>query len=167
MVKYSHCNRTYPRKVEQFHESSVCRVLAERRPRRHRVRDERADSDLLAQDQGPERLPSFEVASVKENVSGDSRSPMRTQPGGRFVATNVLLKFLIAEAFSDPQPVHLSSRILGGPDWINSARYDINAKASAEFRPSPDGPPRELLLMLRSLLQERFKVRTHYETREL
>jgi uncharacterized protein (TIGR03435 family) len=122
---------------------------------------------LRAQTRDSERLPTFEVASVKENRSGDSRSPLRTQPGGRFVATNALLKFLIAEAFLGPQPVHLSSRILGGPDWINSARYDITAKAALEFQPSPDGPPRELLLMLRSLLQERFKVRTHYETREL
>ena len=122
---------------------------------------------LRAQAQVPERLPSFEVASVKENRSGDIRSPMRTEPGGRFTATNALLKFLIAEAFMGPEPVHLSSRILGGPDWINSTRFDINAKASTEFRPSPEGPPNELLLMLRSLLEDRFKVRTHRETREL
>ena len=120
-----------------------------------------------AQAQVAERLPSFEVASVKENRSGDIRSPIRTEPGGRFTATNVLLKFLIAEAFMGPQPVHLASRIVGGPDWINSMRFDINAKASTEFRSSPDGPPNELLLMLRSLLEDRFKVRTHRETREL
>jgi uncharacterized protein (TIGR03435 family) len=124
-------------------------------------------TSLRAQAQVPERPPSFEVASVKENRSGDLRSPIRTEPGGRFTATNVLLKFLIAEAFMGPQPVHLSSRIVGGPDWINSMRFDINAKASTEFRSSPDGPPNELLLMLRSLLEDRFKVRTHRETREL
>jgi uncharacterized protein (TIGR03435 family) len=44
---------------------------------------------------------------------------------------------------------------------------DINAKANIEFRPSPDGPARELLLMIRSVLQERFKLKTHMETREL
>ena len=122
---------------------------------------------LRAQAHVSERLPSFEVASVKENRSGDIRSPIRTEPGGRFTATNVLLKFLIAEAFMGPQPVHLSSRLVGGPDWINSTRFDIIAKASTEFRSSPDGPPNELLLMLRSLLEDRFKVRTHRETREL
>lgn len=124
-------------------------------------------TSLRAQAQVPERPPSFEVASVKENRSGDLRSPMRTEPGGRFTATNVLLKFLIAEAFMGPQPVHLSSRIVGGPDWINSTRFDIIAKASTEFRSSPEGPPNELVLMLRSLLEDRFKVRTHRETREL
>jgi uncharacterized protein (TIGR03435 family) len=122
---------------------------------------------LRAQTRAPERLQSFEVASVKENRSGESRSPMRTLPGGRFEATNVLLKFLIAEAFMGPEPVHLSSRILGGPEWITSTRYDIIAKASSDFRGSPDGPPTELIVMLRSLLEERFKVRTHRETREL
>ena len=118
--------------------------------------------------QTPERLPSFEVASVKRNTSGDSRAPMRTQPGGRFVATNVLLKFLIADAFgmADPQSL-INSRILGGPDWIDSERYDINAKANTEFKPSPDGPARELLLMIRSLIEERFKLKAHRETREL
>ena len=121
---------------------------------------------LRAQDQAPERLPTFEVASVKENTSGESRAPMRTQPGGRFVATNVLLKGLIADAFLDAQPLAFS-RVLGGPEWIGSTRYDIVAKASTEFQLSPDGPPRELLLMLRSLLQERFKLSAHRETREL
>jgi uncharacterized protein (TIGR03435 family) len=124
-------------------------------------------TSLRAQAQVPGRPPSFEVASVKENRSGDLRSPIRTEPGGRFTATNVLLKFLIAEAFMGPQPVHLSSRIVGGPDWINSTRFDIIAKASTEFRSSPEGPPNELFLMLRSLLEDRFKVRTHRETREL
>jgi uncharacterized protein (TIGR03435 family) len=129
--------------------------------------DAPAPTSLRAQAQAPERLPSFEVASVKENRSGDTRAPMRTFPGGRFEATNVLLRFLIAEAFMGAEPVHLASRIIGGPEWIGSTRYDITAKASSDFRMSPDGPPQELLLMLQSLLQERFNVRTHRETREL
>ena len=82
--------------------------------------------------------------------------------------TNARLKGLIATAFgmADPQPL-IDSRILGGPEWVGSDRYDINAKSSTEFRPSPDGPARELLLMIRSLLEERFKLKAHRETREL
>ena len=121
---------------------------------------------LRAQDHVPERLPSFEVASVKENVSGDSRARAQTLPGGRYVATNVLLKGEIAVAFLGAQPLALS-RVLGGPEWIGSTRYDIIAKASTEFQSSPDGPPTDLLLMMRSLLQDRFKLRAHLETREL
>ena len=118
--------------------------------------------------QSPERLPSFEVASVKQNMSGGSRTRMQTQPGGRLIVTNARLKGLIATAFdmSEPQSL-IDSRILGGPEWIGSERYDINAKANTEFKPSPDGPPRELLLMIRSLLEERFRLKAHRETREL
>ena len=123
---------------------------------------------LRAQAQALERQPSFEVASVKKNTSGEDRMRMQTQPGGRLIVTNVPLKFLIAVAFgmADPQSL-IRVRILGGPDWIDSERYDINAKASMKFQPSPDGPSRELLLILRSLLEERFKLVTHRETREL
>lgn len=45
---------------------------------------------LRAQAQAPERLPSFEVASVKENTSCDSRARMQTQPGGRSVDVVVI-----------------------------------------------------------------------------
>jgi hypothetical protein len=110
--------------------------------------------------QTPERLPSFEVASVKRNVSGEDRLRMVTQPGGRLIVTNARLKALIANAFEmADSPSLVDVRILGGPDWIGSERYDINAKANTEFKPSPDGPPRELLLMIRSLLEERFKLK--------
>jgi len=123
---------------------------------------------LRAQTQALERLPSFEIASVKKNTSGEGRMRMVTQRGGRLIVTNVPLKFLIADTFgmADPQSL-INSRILGGPEWIDSERYDINAKASTEFQVSPDGPSRELLLMIRSLLQERFKLVAHGETREL
>jgi uncharacterized protein (TIGR03435 family) len=117
--------------------------------------------------QAPERLPSFEVASVRKNTSGDSRANMRTQPGGRLIVTNARLKGVIAEAFGMAVPPSLIPARILGPEWIDSERYDINAKASTEFQVSPDGPSRELLLMIRSLLQERFKLVAHRETREM
>jgi uncharacterized protein (TIGR03435 family) len=120
---------------------------------------------LRAQDQAAERL-TFDVASVKPNTSGSGRVQALVQPGGRFVATNAPLKLLIADAFLGAQPLALS-RVFGGPDWIDSARFDINAKAAMEFQPTPGGPPRDMLLMLRSLLEERFKLKAHRETRTL
>jgi uncharacterized protein (TIGR03435 family) len=111
-------------------------------------------------------LPRFEVAAVKENVSGAENGRMITQPGGRFIATNARLKLLIADAFIGAQPGAMD-RVIGGPDWVQTARYDITAKAPREFRPTPPGPPAEMLLMIRSLLEERFKLRVHRETREL
>jgi len=122
---------------------------------------------LRAQVQTSEHRPSFEVASVKQNPSNDRRS-FSAQPGGRLVVRNFALKDLIAAAFgmADIQAL-IPVRILGGPDWIDSERYNIDAKASTEFQFAPGGPPKDMLLMLRSLLEERFKLVTHRETREM
>jgi uncharacterized protein (TIGR03435 family) len=81
---------------------------------------------------------------------------------------NVAVKDLIAAAFgmADIQAL-IPARILGGPAWIESEHYDINAKASTEFRFLPGGPPQEALLMLRSLLAERFSLVTHAESRTM
>jgi bla regulator protein blaR1 len=117
---------------------------------------------LGAQAREPTPLPRFEVASIKPSTGPTGE---RGQPGGRYAATRPV-RFFIADAFFFGTPLQMS-RVLGGPDWIDSALYEVNAKASTELRASADGPPRELFLMIRSLLQERFKLKTHMETREL
>jgi uncharacterized protein (TIGR03435 family) len=89
-----------------------------------------------------------------------------TRPGGVFVAVNTPLRLLIADAYIGNQPGAID-RIVGGPDWVQSARYDITAKAAREFRPTPPGPPAEMLLMLRTLLEDRFKLKVHREPREI
>lgn len=106
--------------------------------------------------------PRFEVASVKPSTGPTGE---RGQPGGRYTATRTV-RFFIADAFFFGTPLEMS-RVLGGPDWIDSDRYEINARAASELRGSPQGPPRELFLMIRSLLEERFKLKTHTEMREI
>ena len=120
---------------------------------------------VRAQGQPSPSRPAFEVASVKPNNSGDARMQTVTRPGGVLVAVNTPLKLLIADAFIGAQPLAVE-RVIGGPAWIESARYDITAKAATPWRPSPTGPAVELLLMIRSLLEDRFKIKTHRETRE-
>ena len=120
----------------------------------------------LAQAQQPAQSPTFEVASVKPNGDGPGKMQATTRPGGVFVAVNTPLRLLIADAYIGNQPGAID-RIVGGPDWVQSARYDITAKAAREFRPTPPGPPAELLLMLRALLEDRFKLKVHREPREL
>jgi uncharacterized protein (TIGR03435 family) len=71
---------------------------------------------------------------------------------GRYVT----LKRCVRGAYGVEEP-----RILGGPKWIDEARYDIEAKAAG---PAGD---RELMVMLQSLLAERFKLAFHRETRAL
>jgi uncharacterized protein (TIGR03435 family) len=120
----------------------------------------------LAQAQQPAPLPAFEVASVKPNNDGPGKMQTVTRPGGVFVAVNTPLRLLIADAYIGNQPGAID-RIVGGPAWVQTARYDITAKAARDFRPTPPGPPAEMLLMIRALLEDRFKLKVHREPREL
>jgi uncharacterized protein (TIGR03435 family) len=100
--------------------------------------------------------PTFEVASIRRNVSTNVQGAglAGPQPGGRFVAVGVTLRRLVAGAYDDLQ-------VFGGPAWIDSDRFDINARASS------DAPPSEIVRMVRALLTERFKLVHHTETREM
>jgi uncharacterized protein (TIGR03435 family) len=113
---------------------------------------------LLAQAQIPVAdRPAFEVASVKPHPStpGPFRSSSSFEPGG-ISFTNVNLKGCIRAAYGVQ-----SNRILGGPEWIASERYDIVAKAASAV------PKARLMLMLQTLLEDRFQLRLHRETKEL
>jgi uncharacterized protein (TIGR03435 family) len=105
--------------------------------------------------------PAFEVASIKPNAAG-SAAPTRSQvlPGGRYVATNMQIRLLIGQAYRVS-----SLRLIGGPGWITSEHFDINAKAEGEL--FAHGNERPLDAALRALLADRFKLRVHFETRQL
>jgi uncharacterized protein (TIGR03435 family) len=103
---------------------------------------------------------SFDVASVKRNTSGDWRKSIGPAPGGRFLATNQTLRELMPFAFGLPQ-MTANIRIVGGPKWIDSDRFDVVAKTNGT--PSPQ----ELSAMVRTMLNDRFKLAAHTETREL
>lgn len=99
----------------------------------------------------------FEVASLKPSQPGGRGGGIRPTPGGeRYVATNVPLKLLITVAYRIR-----ADQVAGGPAWIGTDLYDINAKAE---RPSSI---EELHLMLQSLLADRFKLQFHREIKEL
>jgi uncharacterized protein (TIGR03435 family) len=98
----------------------------------------------------------FEVASLKPNSSGRPGFSIAPLPGGKLNASNISLKRLIAVAYSVTD-----FQIFGNLDWLESARYDMETRA-----PGPAALP-ELRLMLRSLLEDRFKLKFHRETREL
>ena len=107
----------------------------------------------------------FEVASVKPNKSGGGAIQIGIQPGGRLQASNVTLRELIRIAYQ-VQPF----QIVGGPSWVNTDRFDIAAKAEAEFPPAapvPGGPPGVPQRMVQGLLLDRFKLTVHTETREM
>jgi uncharacterized protein (TIGR03435 family) len=117
---------------------------------------------VIAQQDAPS-THKFEVASVRENTSDDGKVMLGIQPGGRFNAHNVPLWDLIRQAFAVQR-----SQIVGAPDWTETARYDIVAKASDEIpRSGPDMPLGPLNFMLQDLLADRFRLKAHRETRDL
>jgi uncharacterized protein (TIGR03435 family) len=113
------------------------------------------------------RRPSFEIASVKLNTSGDNRVSIMNQPGGRLVATGMPLRFLMTFAYRVRD-----FQILGGPNWMTSDRWDVQARAEEGSIPPPSGPPDPsvpdpIALRLQSLLEDRFQLKFHRETKEL
>jgi uncharacterized protein (TIGR03435 family) len=105
----------------------------------------------------------FEAASVRANKSGEQGQSIRRQPGGRLTATNMPLRALITFAYQ-LQPFQL----VGDPSWIRNENFDIVAKMEGDPAPVPPGQgPDPLMLAMRTLLAERFKLAVHRETREM
>src|SRR6476659_947105 len=72
--------------------------------------------------QTPAAKLSYEVSSTKPNNSGAPSSSGEFGPHLR--ATNLTLKSLILLSYRIPE-----SQLTGGPDWIGTQRFDIEAKA--------------------------------------
>ena len=104
--------------------------------------------------------PSFEVASVKPNKSGDFRRGIGPEPGGRFGAINATLRDLVALAYGVSN-ADTDMLVIGGPDWIARERFDIAAKAAQALEPSQYAP------LVKTMLVQRFKLEAHEETREV
>jgi uncharacterized protein (TIGR03435 family) len=103
--------------------------------------------------------PTFDVASVKASQSGTGgerrgRENIQVSPG-TVTMRNASLKSCIGWAW------HVFAYQVTGPDWLDSQRYEIMGKAA--------GPATEeqLRLMMQGLLQERFKLALHHQTKEL
>jgi len=119
----------------------------------------------LSQTQMPAERAEFEVASIKPSAGGKERFESSKSPG-TFHAGNMLLRALISQAYGVRD-----FQIYGGPGWIDSDGYDIDAKR--EVAPQEDGLFdrgkiwADLNLRLRALLEDRCNLRVHRETKEL
>jgi uncharacterized protein (TIGR03435 family) len=105
------------------------------------------------------RAQQFEVASVKLSAGWNGNYQMHGGPGtpdpDRFACENFDLASLIMLAYEIP------SYRLSAPSWTRDAKFDIVANV-------PKGSTKEQFrLMQQSLLQERFELRTHWETKEM
>lgn len=109
---------------------------------------------LNAQDPAP--VPY--VASVKKNAGGGLGGLIRIGPG-LISVSGVPVRLLMRQAYGQLQDFQL----VGGPSWINSDRFDIEAK------PETSGPMSQQIIqsVFRQILEERFALKIHRETREL
>jgi uncharacterized protein (TIGR03435 family) len=106
---------------------------------------------ICAAGQSPRR---FEVASIKP-ANADGAVASQTYPGGRLIAHNLTLKHLIRWAY-DVNGFLIS----GGPSWVNSQVWDVDAKPERAQDDSRAGA----LAMLQTLLTERFHLEFHRDT---
>src|ERR1019366_8860230 len=103
--------------------------------------------------QTPAVPPAFEVASVKP-APPPTPGSINVRTGGdpgMVDYKNVALRTVIARAY------RMKEYQISGPDWIETARFDILAKVP------PNAPKGQIPLMLQNLLAERFKLTVHRE----
>jgi bla regulator protein blaR1 len=126
-------------------------------------------------------LPSFEVATIKPwsppapppskiVLFAPAGAPERVTNRPHFIGQ---VSLLIMSAYRIPMSAE-KNRVIGGPEWMRSQsdRYEVNAKIdestfAAMQKMSPVDQQRQVSLMQQSLLQSRFGLRAHIETREL
>jgi uncharacterized protein (TIGR03435 family) len=113
-------------------------------------------SSLLGQTNSLESASAFEVASIKPSASTDPRALVQAVPG-RLLMQGFPPRTFIVFAYGVE-----AYQVTGGPSWIGSDRYDVQAKAegNATVR-QMEGP------LLQSLLADRFKLSFHRETQQL
>jgi len=98
--------------------------------------------------------PAFDAASIKLSRAGNDSSSWNSRLGYLEMKNQTLQRLVaIAYGFTDEQ------RVLGGPKWVASDRFDIVARAAG---PAKDP---ELLRMLQNLLAERFQLAIHRHTK--
>jgi uncharacterized protein (TIGR03435 family) len=113
---------------------------------------------LLAQT--PTQIPDglrFEVASLKPSDGTAQGGGIRPAPGGeRYEARNCTIKMMIQVAYRVK-----AEQIVGGPAWLDTERFDMDAKAA---KPSSAD---ELHVMLMNMLVDRSRLKFHREKREM
>jgi uncharacterized protein (TIGR03435 family) len=112
-----------------------------------------AESPDATRAQSPER--SFDVVSIKRNVSGDQNIVINVPNGAAaFSTTNLAMRGIIMRAYQ-------VKNVVGAPDWVENERYDIETRSTG--KPTFD----EVNAMLRTMLKERMKLKAHVEPREI
>jgi uncharacterized protein (TIGR03435 family) len=111
----------------------------------------------------PAASPQFEVASIKPSPPAPGTGRVRvgshggpgTNDPGLFTCERCSVFGLIRQAFGIPD------YRISGPDWLQATRFNVSAKV-------PEGATKQQFrMMMRNLLADRFKLKFHYEKKEM
>ena len=117
--------------------------------------------------QQPATPLTFEVASLKPSAPDAPGMFIRPLPGGGLRIAGASLKNLISLAYGVR-----GFQISGGPEWVDTQRFDIEARAETSDAAAPTDPAkmseeqRKITERLRNLLADRFQLTLHRETKE-
>ena len=119
----------------------------------------------VAQNLPPPPPAEFEVASIKLSDPGMTIPMGRLQPGGRIDLQGFTMRMLVTLAWDIND-----DELLAGPKWMDETRYSLVAKTSTASlgAATANTPPLDIddvRLMMRALLIDRFKMKTHVEDR--
>src|SRR5688572_24876213 len=119
-----------------------------------------ATVSVFTQAQGP----AFDVVSIRKHVPAASApggfpfsSTQVQRPDGGFIMTNVPVTSLIVRLYPENRPAD----VVGLPDWARSERYDVSATSTLT-----QATPEDRVVMMRTMLADRFKLLAHVEKRE-
>jgi uncharacterized protein (TIGR03435 family) len=99
---------------------------------------------------------TFDVATIRPSKQTDFNGGIKALPGGNgYTAQNIPVKLMISLMYRVPM-----RQISGGPEWLNSDRYNVEAKTDGSY--SID----DLHTMYQNLLTDRFNLKFHIETKE-
>ncbi len=106
----------------------------------------------------PDANPSFEVATIKPSEPNAPGKGLGLNRSGQMNTRNMTLADLMAFAYK----VH-PRQIVGAPGWVETDRYDIQAKPDTAGQPND----RQVRSMVQKLIADRFQLKIHHDTKEL
>ncbi len=113
----------------------------------------------------PAPLPSYDVATVKPAVNVSA-------PNGMILMGGTTVRQYIRSAYGSGSAQLAPAQVIGGPDWLEKDRYDIQGKPSPDLevamkKMTNDDRGAQTRMMQQSLLAERFHLKVHFEVREM
>lgn len=99
--------------------------------------------------------PAFDVASIRPHAPDDSRFVVHMPANGHFSCTGSVAKLVMMLAYDVQE-----SQISGGPGWLDTEKWDIDAQRDDREPHSVE----ETRRMLQTLFEQRFSLQVHRST---